>query len=143
MLSVLAERTYRRLFAAQILSLVGTGLSTVALALLAYELAGADAGLVLGTALALKMLAYVGLAPVAGALAARLPRRPFLVTLDLVRAAMVLVLPFVTQVWQVYASCFFSRPARGDHADLPGNHSRRSAGRAGLCAGAVAVTARL
>jgi hypothetical protein len=31
---------------------------TVALGLLAYELAGADAGAVLGSALAIKMLAY-------------------------------------------------------------------------------------
>ena len=106
MLSVLNNRTYRHLFVAQALSLIGTGLTTVALGLLAYELAGADAGLVLGTALALKMVAYVALAPVAGALAERVPRRRFLVTLDLIRAAMVLFLPFVTQIWQVYLLVF-------------------------------------
>lgn len=66
MLSVLANRTYRHLFAAQALSLIGTGLTTVALGLLAYDLAGADAGAVLGTALALKMITYVGIAPIAG-----------------------------------------------------------------------------
>lgn len=60
MLSVLKNRTYRHLFTAQVIALVGTGLMTVALGLLAYELAGADAGAVLGTALAIKMLAYVG-----------------------------------------------------------------------------------
>jgi hypothetical protein len=37
-------RTYRHLFVAQVLSLVGSGLATVALALLAYDLAGNDAG---------------------------------------------------------------------------------------------------
>ena len=47
----------------------GTGLATVALGLLAWEMAGEDAGLVLGTALAIKMVAYVTLAPVAAALA--------------------------------------------------------------------------
>ena len=51
MLSVLRHPVYRSLFAAQVLSLIGTGLTTVALALLAYELAGPDAGAVLGTAL--------------------------------------------------------------------------------------------
>jgi hypothetical protein len=61
MLSPLAFRTYRHLFAAQVIALVGTGLTTVALALLAYDLAGGDAGLVLGAAFALKMVAYVGL----------------------------------------------------------------------------------
>ena len=40
MLSPLADRTYRHLFAAQASALLGTGLSTVALALLAYDLAG-------------------------------------------------------------------------------------------------------
>ncbi len=55
MLSVLKNRTYRHLFAAQVIALVGTGLMTVALGLLAYDLAGADAGVVLGTALAIKM----------------------------------------------------------------------------------------
>jgi len=106
MLAVLANRTYRHLFAAQALSLVGTGLTTVALGLLAYDIAGADAGLVLGTALALKMVAYVGIAPIAGAMADRFPRRRFLVGLDLCRAGMVLFLPFVTEVWQVYLLVF-------------------------------------
>ena len=102
MLSPLAHPTYRALFLAQVLSLLGTGLATVALGLLAYELAGAEARAVLGTALALKMMAYVAVAPVAEAYAARLPRRALLVGLDLLRAAIALLLPFVTEVWQVY-----------------------------------------
>lgn len=106
MLSPLANPTYRRLFLAQVLSLLGTGLATVALGLLAYDLAGADAGAVLGTALAIKMVAYVAIAPVAGAYAARLPRRTFLVALDLLRAIVALLLPFVTEIWQVYVLIF-------------------------------------
>ncbi len=65
MLSVLCNRTYRHLFAAQVIALIGTGLATVALGLLAFELAGGEAGSVLGMALAIKMIAYVGVAPVA------------------------------------------------------------------------------
>jgi MFS family permease len=102
MLSPLADRTYRHLFAAQVLSLLGTGLLTVALGLLAFDLAGADAGAVLGTALAIKMVAYVGIAPVAGAFVHLLPRRTLLVLLDLVRAAIALALPWVGEVWQIY-----------------------------------------
>jgi MFS family permease len=102
----LTDRIYRRLFIAQALSLVGTGLTTVALALLAYDLAGENAGAVLGTALALKMIAYVGIAPIVGAFAHRLPRRAFLVALDLIRASIVLFLPFVTEIWQVYVLIF-------------------------------------
>ena len=106
MASPLRDPTYRRLFAAQVTALAGTGLSTVALALFAYELAGAEAGAVLGTALALKMVAYVCLAPVFGGLAHRLPRRRLLVGLDVARAGLVACLPFVTEVWQVYLLIF-------------------------------------
>lgn len=111
MLDVLANRTYRHLFFAQVIALVGTGLATVALGLLAYDLAGADAGAVLGTALAIKMLAYIGVAPVASAFAEQLPRRTLLVTLDLVRAAVALLLPFVTEIWQVYVLIFVLQSA--------------------------------
>ena len=43
MLSVLANRTYRHLFAAQVIALIGTGLMTVALGLLAFRIAGENA----------------------------------------------------------------------------------------------------
>jgi H+ antiporter protein len=111
MLRVLADRTYRHLFLAQVVSLIGTGLATVALGLLAYDLAGERAGAVLGTALAIKMIAYVGVAPLAGALAERLPRRGLLVALDLVRAVVALALPFVTEIWQVYLLIFLLQSA--------------------------------
>lgn len=111
MLDILSIRTYRHLFCAQVIALVGTGLATVALALLAYDLAGDNAGAVLGTALAIKMVAYVGIAPVAAAFAERLPRRTMLVALDLVRAAVALLLPFVTEIWQVYVLIFVLQSA--------------------------------
>src|SRR6266436_2021207 len=111
MLSVLANRTYRHLFCAQVIALVGTGMMTVALGLLAYRIAGDKAGAVLGTALAIKMVAYVGVAPVVGGFANFLPRRAFLISMDIVRAAIALVLPFVDQVWQVYLLIFVLQSA--------------------------------
>ncbi|MEX1236073.1 MAG: MFS transporter [Roseovarius sp.] len=111
MLGVLADRTYRHLFAAQVVALLGTGLATVALGLLAYDLAGDNAGLVLGTVFTIKMAAYVGIAPIAGAFADRVPRRALLVALDLVRAGVALCLPFVTEVWQVYVLIFLLQSA--------------------------------
>ncbi|NBE50946.1 MFS transporter [Streptomyces boluensis] len=111
MLSVLRDRTYRRLFTAQVVALVGTGLATVALGLLAYDIAGADAGSVLGTALAIKMVAYVAVAPAIGAVADRLPRRALMVGADLTRAAVAVLLPFVDQVWQVYVLIFLLQAA--------------------------------
>jgi predicted MFS family arabinose efflux permease len=111
MLAVLAQRTYRHLFLAQVVALIGTGLLTVALGLLAYDLAGDAAGQVLGTALAIKMVAYITIAPVVGAFASRLPRRAFLVAMDVVRATIALMLPFVTDVWQVYVLIFLLQSA--------------------------------
>jgi MFS family permease len=108
---VLFNPTYRRLFTAQVVALTGTGLATVALGLLAYDLGGADAGVVLGTALAIKMVAYVSLGPLAGALATRLPRKALLVSLDLGRAAIALCLPWVDQIWQVYLLIFLLQAA--------------------------------
>ncbi len=103
MFSPLRNAAYRRLFGAQVAALLGTGLATVALGLLAHEIAGASAGEVLGAALAIKMIAYVGVAPVAAALAAHAPRKTLLVCLDLVRAGVAASLPFVTEAWQIYA----------------------------------------
>ena len=111
MLSVLANRTYRHLFAAQVIALIGTGMMTVALGLLAFKIAGDKAGAVLGTALAIKMIAYVGVAPVVGGFANFLPRRAFLVSMDITRAAVALALPFVDQAWQVYLLIFILQSA--------------------------------
>lgn len=102
MLEILKHPTYRHLFLAQVVALLGTGLATVALSLLAFDLAGDEAGQVLGTAMAIKMVAYVLIAPLASALAENVPRRVLLVSLDLVRASTALALPFVTKVWEVY-----------------------------------------
>ncbi|MFJ6080933.1 MFS transporter [Streptomyces sp. NPDC092369] len=111
MLAVLRNRTYRRLFTAQVVALVGTGLATVALGLLAYDIAGADAGSVLGTALAIKMVAYVAIAPLVAAVADRVPRRTLMVAADLTRAGVASLLPFVDQVWQVYVLVFLLQSA--------------------------------
>ena len=111
MLNVLSNRTYRRLFLAQVVALIGTGLATVALGLLAFDLAGNNAGEVLGTALAIKMVAYIGVAPVAAAFASYWPRRNLLVALDFVRALVAMTLPFVNQTWQIYLLIFVLQSA--------------------------------
>ncbi|WP_194814134.1 MFS transporter [Nocardia sp. XZ_19_385] len=102
MSTLFRNRDYLRLFTAQVSGLFGTGLTTVALGLLAYELAGGAAAAVLGTALTIKMVVYVTVAPIVGAYAHRFPRRAFLTALHLVRGAIVLALPFVDQIWQIY-----------------------------------------
>ncbi|MHA3024499.1 MFS transporter [Mycobacterium sp. BMJ-28] len=108
---VLRHGVFVRLYAAQVTALAGTGLLTVALGLLAFDLAGGAAGTVLGTALAIKMIAYVVAAPVMSGLTARLPRKAVLVGADMVRALVALLLPWVHQVWQVYLLVFVLQAA--------------------------------
>jgi len=104
--SIFQNTTFRKLFSAQLIALAGTGLTTIALALLAFEIAGDRAGLVLGTALAIKMIAFIFVAPVVGGLIKPQGRKQLLVALDVARAACVLLLPFVTTEWQIYALIF-------------------------------------
>lgn len=111
MIRALRHPVYRRLFLAKVVALAGTGLATVALGLLAYDLAGPQAGGVLGTALAVKMVAYVVVAPIASAVVARLPRRRVMVGADVLRCAVAATLPFVGEVWQVYVLIFVLQAA--------------------------------
>lgn len=101
MFQLLAQRTYRYLFGAQVVSLLGTGLATVALGLLTYDLVGADTSAVLGMLFAVKMVAYVFIAPLAAAALTQVPRTRVLVGADLLRVAVALALPFTTSVWHV------------------------------------------
>lgn len=111
MREVLQNPIFAKLFGAQVIALLGTGLLTVALALLAYDLAGAHAGAVLGIALTIKMVAYVGVSPITTALVARLPRRSVLIVADLLRAVIALSLVFVTEIWQIYLLVFLLQSA--------------------------------
>lgn len=97
---------FARLYAAQTANLLGDALTWLGLALLAFELAGNDAAVVLSGALTLRVTAFVVLSPFAGVLADRLDRKTILVTTHLARMGIVCLLPFVNAVWQVYAIVF-------------------------------------
>ncbi|MHB1288358.1 MFS transporter [Georgenia sp.] len=111
MITVLRNRTYAKMLSAQIIALLGTGLLTVALGLLAFDIAAGDAGIVMGVAMSIKMVAYVAVSPVTTALVARLPRKPVLIGADLIRAGVAVSLPFVTEAWQVYILIFLLQSA--------------------------------
>ena len=102
LLSPLSHPPFRRLFAARTMALLGSGMTTIALSLLAFDLVGDRAGVVLGSALALKMIAYVTVAPVVGGFADRLPRRAMLVGFDLARAALVLAFVGIADPTDIY-----------------------------------------
>ena len=113
MLSILRHRVYRHLFAAQLISLLGTGLATAALSLMAFELAGDNAGTVLATALTIKMLAYVCVTATGGVVSGR-ARKPVLVVLDIICALTALSLPFLTEVWHIYVVILFCKAVPPD-----------------------------
>ncbi|MEM6986890.1 MAG: MFS transporter [Pseudomonadota bacterium] len=92
MASPLDNPVFAKLFAAQLLSLVANGLVVVALALSAYALHPEAAGALLAAALVGKMIVYLTVAPVVGAYIDKLPRRNWLVALDLARALLLLLL---------------------------------------------------
>ena len=100
------KRSYYRLYFAYVIGLFATGIAVVALALLAFDIAGDESPAVIGTALSLKMLAYVFAAPISAALTERLPRKPLLITLDLIRAGSLAFLLLVDSVWQIYVLVF-------------------------------------
>ena len=102
LLTPLSDPVFRPLYAAQMIGLIGFGLSTVALSLLAFQLEPDNAGQVLGIALGLKMVTFVLVAPMFASAAAAVSRKKLLIWLDLVRAVAIGAIAFVDQVWQVY-----------------------------------------
>lgn len=113
-ISPLANPAFRTLFAAQIFSLVAIGVMTVGMSFAAYRIGGvALAGQILGFLLAVKMIAYVGIAPLAEALFAGRSRKRVMVGLDLARMAMLVPMAFAVTSWQVagLALLFFALSA--------------------------------
>jgi MFS transporter, NRE family, putaive nickel resistance protein len=94
---------FARLYLAQTINLVGDALTWLGLALLAFELAGDKAGTILAVALTLRVMAFVVLAPIAGAIADRVDRKRLMVTTHVARMGIVCLLSFVTEIWQIYA----------------------------------------
>jgi len=102
LLQCLKTPRFARLYLAQTINLVGDALTWLGLALLAFELAGEKAGIILSGALTLRVMAFVVLSPLAGVIADRFDRKRIMVITHLARMVIVCFLPFVTQAWQIY-----------------------------------------
>lgn len=97
------NRNYILLFSAQIISLLGSGVTTIGLALFAYQLTGgASATAVIGNALFLRILAFLIFSQPAGVIADRISRKKILIIADVLRFALLALFPFITEVWQIY-----------------------------------------
>src|SRR5829696_3495727 len=101
------NRDFRLLFGAQVVSLLGSGVTTVGLALFAYQLTGgSSATAVIGNALTLRILAFLLFSQPAGVIADRYNRKRILIAADVLRFFLLALFPFITTVWQVYALIF-------------------------------------
>lgn len=102
-----SNRDYVLLFAGQIISLLGSGVTTVALAIFAYQLTGGEsATAVIGSALFLRIMAFLMFSQFAGVLADRVSRKRILIVTDVVRFGLLALFPFITEVWQIYVLIF-------------------------------------
>jgi MFS family permease len=101
--SLWKNRVFQQLFWAHGLSLVGSGLSSLALGLLAHQLVGASASSVLGVTLAIRIIVIVIFSPWSGQIAARFGARRVMVLSDLMRCGVLAGFYFADAVWQIYA----------------------------------------
>jgi len=106
------NRDFRLLFSAQVISLIGSGVTTVGLALFAHQLVGGgSAAVVIGNALMLRILAFLVFSQPAGILADRVNRKRMLILADIVRFGLLALFPFIESVWQVYVMIFLINAA--------------------------------
>ncbi len=101
--SLWKHRVFQQLFWAHALSLFGSGLSSLALGLLAHQLVGASASTVLGITLAIRIVVIVICSPWSGQVAAKWGARRVMVISDLVRCGVLVGFYFADSVWQIYA----------------------------------------
>lgn len=105
--SLWRHRVFQQLFWAHALSLVGSGLTSVALGLLAHELVGASASTVLGITLAIRIIVIVVCSPWTGRIAARWGARRMMVVSDIARAGLMVGFLCADAVWQIYVLAVF------------------------------------
>ncbi len=102
----LREKTFARLYFAETISLLGDAFTWVGIALLAFEFGPDQSAKILSIALTLRVSAYILFGPYAGVLADRLDRKTILWVSHFARMAVVAMLPFVHEIWQIYGLIF-------------------------------------
>jgi NRE family putative nickel resistance protein-like MFS transporter len=94
---------FAQIYFAQTINLIGDAFTWLGLGLLAFELAQDKAGIILATALTLRVITFVIISPIAGVLADRVDRKKVMFITHLARMFLVSLLPFVNTAWQFYA----------------------------------------
>ncbi len=98
---IIRNRSYFPLWLGQLVSSFGDTLNYIALVVLVYRLSGS--GLAVSFSVALEILPVLLLGPLAGVIIDRFSRKTILITTDVLRAGLVVLLIFASQLWQVYA----------------------------------------
>jgi NRE family putative nickel resistance protein-like MFS transporter len=98
----LENPSFRRLYAAELVSLLGDAITWVGIALLAFQLVGERSAVALSIALTLRVAAFVVCSPYSGVLADRLDRKKILIITHLLRMITIGLLAFVQTVYQIY-----------------------------------------
>ncbi|MFM9105909.1 MAG: MFS transporter [Chloroflexota bacterium] len=102
--AVLAFPAFRWLWTANMLSALGEAFSSVALPLLAYQISGSPQ--LASQVFVARLLPTILLAPASGVLVDRMDRRKLIIAADLIRAALVALIPFAGFAWQIAAVSF-------------------------------------
>src|SRR5712692_137088 len=97
---IISSRSYFPLWLGQLVSNFGDTLNYVALVILVYRLSGS--GLAVSLTVILEILPVLFLAPIAGIVIDRFPRRSILIISDLTRAGLIVLLILANQMWQIY-----------------------------------------
>ena len=127
MKTLLGRRAFRDLFVGQAVSALGDWMVTVALMALVLKLTRSSTAV--GGVLVLRLVPAAIAGPLAARAAARWDRRRTMLTMDLFRAGIVAVIPFVAALWWVYvwafvlevASLVFLPPRDASIPDLAGD----------------------
>jgi MFS family permease len=98
---LIRNRRYFPLWLGQLISNLGDTLHYIALVVWVYERTGSS--LAVSGAVFFEVVPVVLLAPIAGVVIDRFPRKAVLVASDVIRAILVLALLLTTELWQMYA----------------------------------------
>ncbi len=98
---LIRNRRYFPLWLAQLISNLGDTLHYIALVIWVYQRTGSS--LVVAGTVFFEVVPVILLAPVAGVIIDRLPRKMVLIASDVVRAVLVLLLLTATALWHIYA----------------------------------------
>jgi dTMP kinase len=96
------SRSFFRLWLGQVVSALGDWLGFIAVTAIAVRLGGSSGGAAVGLVLSARLIPGFFFGSFAGVVVDRLDRKKVMVSCDIGRGAVMCLLPFVTQVWELF-----------------------------------------